>query len=66
MGDSYGRSALAGIYLSAKVLNVDLGGSNLQSLLSDLLEIFFLANVGCEGDDFVSFFLLDCQQIIWW
>lgn len=53
---------LAGIYLSAQVLNVDLAGSNFQSLLPDRVEVFFLANVGREGDYFISFFLRDCQQ----
>lgn len=45
------------IYLSAKILNVDLAGSNLQSLLSDSVKILLLANVGRKGDDFISFFL---------
>lgn len=44
-------------YLSAKILNVDLAGANLQRLLSDGVEVLFLANIGSKGDDFISFFL---------
>lgn len=44
-------------YFSAKILNVDLAGANLERLLSDSVKIFFLANVGRKGDDLVSFFL---------
>jgi hypothetical protein len=44
-------------YLSAKILDVDLAGANLQRLFFDSDEILFLANVGRKGDDFISFFL---------
>lgn len=51
------REVICVSYLSADIFNVDFAGTNLQSLFSDGIKVFFLANVSGKADNLVSFFL---------
>lgn len=48
-------------HLSAKILNVTLAGTDLESLLFRCFKVFLLAYIGHECNDIVSFVLLYCQ-----
>jgi hypothetical protein len=50
-------------HLPPQILNVALTRTNLQGLLLCSLEIFLLANIGHEGDNFISFVLEAYQHV---
>lgn len=56
-------SLVIATHLPTQVLNVTLGGTNLEGLLFGSLKVLLLADVGHEGDHFISLFLKIDQSV---